>query len=154
MVLPLIHCIIHWFIMVVGSKSKATLAARNSIVPVVEGKSISNLDGLEISFLLSGDSNQLNRDFKVEHEDCGASKYCGRELDFTSIGRFGPIRIQTVLDPCSNHTGIEIKAGKFEVDGGGLDKKLGCCRLQRSSRRRSRDKLPRPFHDEWHQRRR
>ena len=79
-----------------------------------------NLGGLEISFRLNGDTTQLNGDFKVEHEDCGGSRYCSRKLDFTSIGEGSPIRIQTVLDPCSSHTGIKIKAGKFKVDGGGV----------------------------------
>ena len=55
---------------------------------------------------------QLDGHFKVEHNDCGENKFCG---DTTNVEGSSfedhPILIQTVLDPCTNHTGIQIKAG-------------------------------------------
>ena len=80
-----------------------------------------NLSGLEISFRLRGDtSDQLTGLFEVEHDNCGVSKYCGKTNDYLSIQFRDLINIPTVLDPCSNHTGIKIKASKFEQDGGGV----------------------------------
>ena len=80
-----------------------------------------NVTRLEISFHVRGEiTSQLNGHFEVEHNDCGAKKQCGETFDFKSVVIGDPIRIQTILDPCSNHTGIKIKAGKFEFNGGGV----------------------------------
>ena len=79
-----------------------------------------NLEGLEISFRLLGDTSRLNGHIKVEHKDCGENKFCGETFDFRSIGNGNLITIQTALDPCINHTRIQIKASKYESEGGGL----------------------------------
>ena len=83
-------------------------------------RSAVNLEGLEISFRLLGDTSRLNGHIKVEHKDCGENKFCGETFDFRSIGKGNIITIQTALDPCSNHTRIQIKASKYESEGGGL----------------------------------
>ena len=68
--------------------------------------------GIRFSFRLRGDiTKQLDGHFKVEHDDCGENKFWG---DTTNVEGSSfedhPILIQTVLDPCTNHTGIKIKA--------------------------------------------
>ena len=81
-----------------------------------------NLNGISFSFQLEKGADitkQLNGHFKVEHNDCGAKKFCGETTDFKSIGK-APINIHTVLDPCKSHTGIKIKASKYELNGGGV----------------------------------
>ena len=69
--------------------------------------------GIRFSFRLRGDiTKQLNGHFKVEHDDCGENKFCGETTNVEgSSFEDHPILIQTVLDPCTNHTGIKIKAG-------------------------------------------
>ena len=78
-----------------------------------------NFKGIRFSFRLRGDTtSKLNGQFKVEHDDC-ENKVCGKTTDFQGGSFHYPIYIHTVLNPCKNHTEIQIKAVKYELDGGG-----------------------------------
>ena len=78
------------------------------------------LKGIRFSFRLQGEfTKRLNGHFKVEHDDC-ENKFCGETTDFQGGSFDEPIKIETNLDPCTNHTGIKIKASEFELDGGGV----------------------------------